>query len=408
MKKISLLTQILIAFALAIILGTVFSDSISVVSPLGDLFLRLIQFIIAPLILATLVTGVASLGDRKKLARLGSKTVIFFLSTTFFAVSLGLLSGFIFSPGVGLNVPVPETGSVEVRETGGVIATLLAIIPTNPFAALAERNILQIIFFAIAIGIGITLVGEKAQTVHRFIEGFSEIMFKITGAIMKLAPIGVFGIMAPIVGNYGLAILLPLAKVIAAVAVACILHVVIVYALAVKKLGKISPIQFFKGMAPATMVAFSTSSSAATLPVTMKNAQENVGVSKETSSFVLPLGSTINMDGGAIYQGVAVIFIAQFFGYSLSAMDFVIVVLTATLASIGAAGVPGAGLIMLTMVLTSVGLPIEGVALVAAIDRILDMFRTATNVLGDATGAVVIDRSENKDKAFTSLQPKVA
>ncbi|MDQ0252863.1 Na+/H+-dicarboxylate symporter [Evansella vedderi] len=400
MKKLSLLNQILIAFALAIVLGLLFPNAISAVKPLGDLFLRLIQFIIGPLIVATLIAGVSSLGNPKKLAKLGSKSILYFLGTTFFAVTLGLLAGFIFSPGVGLNVAVPEAGSVEVRETDGVIATLLNIIPTNPFAALAEQNILQIIFFAVAVGIAITVVGEKAKPVQAFFDGFSTIMFTITGAIMKLAPIGVFGIMAPIVGDYGLAILMPLMKVILAVALACILHVAVIYSLAVKTLGKISPLQFFKGMAPAAAVAFSTSSSAATLPLTMKNATENVGVSKETSSFVLPLGATINMDGGAIYQGVAVIFIAQFFGHSLSFLDIGIVMLTATLASIGAAGVPGAGLIMLTMVLTSVGLPIEGVALVAAIDRILDMFRTATNVLGDATGSVVVERSENKEKAF--------
>nr|WP_307320771.1 dicarboxylate/amino acid:cation symporter [Evansella vedderi] len=400
LKKLSLLNQILIAFALAIVLGLLFPNAISAVKPLGDLFLRLIQFIIGPLIVATLIAGVSSLGNPKKLAKLGSKSILYFLGTTFFAVTLGLLAGFIFSPGVGLNVAVPEAGSVEVRETDGVIATLLNIIPTNPFAALAEQNILQIIFFAVAVGIAITVVGEKAKPVQAFFDGFSTIMFTITGAIMKLAPIGVFGIMAPIVGDYGLAILMPLMKVILAVALACILHVAVIYSLAVKTLGKISPLQFFKGMAPAAAVAFSTSSSAATLPLTMKNATENVGVSKETSSFVLPLGATINMDGGAIYQGVAVIFIAQFFGHSLSFLDIGIVMLTATLASIGAAGVPGAGLIMLTMVLTSVGLPIEGVALVAAIDRILDMFRTATNVLGDATGSVVVERSENKEKAF--------
>ncbi|MEC2070695.1 dicarboxylate/amino acid:cation symporter [Alkalihalophilus marmarensis] len=398
MKRPSLLTQILLAFVLAIIVGSIFGSSADVVSPLGTFFLRLIQFVIAPLILATLVTGIASLGSGKKLARLGAKTVGFFLTTTLIAVSLGLAIGFLFSPGEGLNIEPPATGSVEVNETEGVVTTLLNIIPTNPFAALAEQNILQIIFFAAALGIGITIVGEKAIPVRRFFAGFADVLLKITGAIMKLAPIGVFGIMAPIVGNYGLAVLLPLGKVILAVAVACILHVLIVYGLAVKTLGKTSLLHFFKGMAPAALVGFTTSSSAATLPVTLKNAQERVGVSKETSSFVLPLGATINMDGGAIYQGIAVLFIAQFYGIELTMLQIFTVMLTATLASIGAAGVPGAGLIMLAMVLSSAGLPIEGIALVAAIDRILDMFRTGTNILGDAAASVVIDRSENKNK----------
>lgn len=402
MKMPNLVTQIFIAFIFAIILGLLFGSSMAIVSPLGDLFLRLIQFVIAPLILATLVTGVSSLGSGKKVARMGAKTITFFLTTTFFAVTLGLLFGFLFSPGTGLDITAPPQGSVQPNETEGVIATLLNIIPTNPFAALANQNILQIIFFAIALGIGITLVGEKGKPVQAFFSGLADVILKITGAMMKLAPIGVFGIMAPIVGDYGLAILLPLLKVILAVAIACILHVAVIYSFALKTFGKMSPLHFFKGMTPAALVAFSTSSSAATLPITMKNAQERVGVSKETSSFVLPLGATINMDGGAIYQGVAVIFIAQFYGYELTLLQLGIVMITATLASIGAAGVPGAGLIMLVMVLTSVGLPIEGVALVAAIDRILDMFRTATNVLGDATASVIVDRSEKQEKKLAA------
>lgn len=215
-----------------------------------------------------------------------------------------------------------------------------------------------------------------------------------------VAPLGVFGILAPVVGEYGLEILLPLIMVIVAVATGCLLHIIVVYGAVVKSLGKISPIKFLKGMSPAFLFAFSSASSAATLPLSMKNAQENVGVSKSTSSFVLPLGATINMDGTALYNGVAVVFIAQFYSESLSALDIVTVLLVATLAAIGTAGVPGAGLIMLTITLAAIGLPLEGIALVAAIDRILDMMRTATNILGDSACAVYIDRSEHKDRAF--------
>ncbi|WP_078577513.1 dicarboxylate/amino acid:cation symporter [Salipaludibacillus agaradhaerens] len=401
--KINFLTQILIAFILAVILGAIVGPAIDIVSPLGEAFLRLIRFIIVPLILTTLITGVASSGNLKKIGRLGGKTVAYYLATSAIAITLGLGIGYLFQPGEGVQVPEDiDMTAAEVEQPDSVVDTFLNIIPTNPFQSLVEGNILQIIFFALFVGIAITAVGEKAQPVLRFFEGFSEIMFKITGYVILLAPIGVFGLIAPIVGEYGLSIILPLLKVIAAVAVACLIHVAVTYSLAVKALGKMSPITFFKGIAPASIFAFSSASSAGTLPITIKNVTENLGVSKGTSSFVLPLGATINMDGTAIYQGVAVLFIAQFYGIELTVMQLLSVVLIATLASIGTAGVPGAGLIMLTLVLTNINLPLEGIALVAGIDRILDMFRTSVNVMGDASAAVIIDRNEPLDEE-TSL-----
>jgi Na+/H+-dicarboxylate symporter len=393
--KGNLLAQIFIAFIVAIVLGVIFGPSIDVLSPLGDLFLRLIKFIIAPLILASLVVGVASTGDPKQLGRIGIKTMAYYLVTSVIAVVIGLAFAYLISPGKGLNITPPDA-AIEVNETGGIIATILEIIPENPFNALSSGNILQIIFFAIFIGLAITLVGKQAQPVYNFFEGFAEIMYKLTAIIMKVAPIGILGLVAPVVGEYGLAVLMPLLKVIIAVALACVVHMIFIYSMAVKKFAKMSPITFFKGMAPAAIVAFSTCSSAGTLPVTLKNTQENLGVSKKISSFVLPLGATINMDGTAIYQGVAVVFIAQFYGLELSLLQLTMVVLTAVLASIGAAGVPGAGVIMLAMVLSSAGLPLEGIALVAGIDRILDMFRTTTNILGDASAAVVVAATENE------------
>ncbi|SET59730.1 Na+/H+-dicarboxylate symporter [Oceanobacillus limi] len=397
MKK-GLLWQILGAFILAIIVGLIFGDGASYVAPLGDLFLRLITFIIVPLILSTIVVGVTSAGDVKKLGRLGGKTITYYLATSFLAISIGLIAGYIFSPGTGVDVSVNEE-AVPSGETESVVDTILNIIPTNPIESLATASVLQIIFFAIFLGIGIKLAGEKAAPVQRFFEGLAEVMYKITGMIMKLVPIGVFGLLAPIVGEYGAGVLLPLIKVILALLVACIVHVAIVYSFAVRTFGKRSPIQFFKGILPAATVAFSTCSSAGTLPVTMKNTQENLKVSKETSSFVLPLGATINMDGTALYQGIAVVFIAQYFGESLSFAQILTVALIATLASIGTAGVPGAGMVMLTMVLTAVNLPLEGVALIAGIDRVLDMMRTSVNVMGDATASVVVDSSEEKREA---------
>jgi len=399
--KFNLVTQIFIAFIVAVILGLIFGKSIEVIKPLGDLFLRLIKFIIAPLILSTLVVGIASGGDPKQLGRIGLKTIVYYLVTTALAITIGLAVALAFSPGKGLDIKLDSAQTADIvktEDTPGAIQTLLEIVPTNPFEALATANILQIIFFALFIGIGITLVGAKAKPVLTFFDGFSEVMYRITSIIMKFAPIGILGLVAPVVGAYGLSVLLPLLKVILAVFVACIAHMVLVYSSAVKVFAKMNPLRFFKGMTPAGIVAFSTASSAGTLPVTIKNVEENLGVPKKISSFVLPLGATINMDGTAIYQGVSVVFIAQFFNLDLSLMQLLTVVLTTVLASIGTAGVPGAGLIMLTMVLSSVGLPLEGIALIAGIDRILDMLRTLVNIIGDASAAVVVAGSEKELK----------
>ena len=402
MMKKNFTLQIVVAFILAILVGIFMGEKASIVQPLGDLFLRLIRFIIVPLILATIIVGIASAGDMRKLSRLGGKTITYYLITALLAVTIGLGAGVIFSPGSGLDITLSETAA-EPKESPGVITTLLNIIPTNPIESLVTGSVLQIIFFAIFLGIGIVIVGDKARPVLHFFEGLSEIMYKITAIVMKLVPIGIFGLLAPIVGTYGLAVLLPLIKVILAMAVAAIIHVAIVYSIAVKKFGKMSPLHFFKGIFPAAAVAFSTCSSAGTLPVTMKNTQENLGVSKETSSFVLPLGATINMDGTAIYLGIATLFIAQYFGIDLTFTQMLMVALVATLASIGAAGVPGAGMVMLTMVLVAVDLPLEGIALIAGIDRILDMIRTSVNVMGDASGCVVV---ENSDNSSTSVLDK--
>lgn len=398
MKRLSsnLLTQILIAFILAIVLGIIFGESIRVIAPLGDLFLRLIKFIIAPLVLATLIVGVASTGDPRSLGRVGGKTLVYYMVTTAIAIVIGLSFAYLISPGKGLTIDVAETETVEVNETEGIVQTFLNIVPTNPFAALTEGDILQIIFFAIFVGLAITLIGDKGQPVLGFFEGLSEVMFTITSIVMRFAPIGVLGLVAPIVGEYGPRVLLPLLKIIIAVAIACLVHAFIIYSLSVKTFANMNPFTFFKGIGPAAIVAFSTASSAGTLPVTLKNTQENLGVSNKISSFVLPLGTTINMDGTAIYQGVAVVFIAQFYGLELTVMQLLTVVLTTVLASIGTAGVPGSGMIMLAMVLSAIGLPLEGIALIAGVDRILDMFRTVVNIVGDASCAVVVAGTEGE------------
>lgn len=400
--KIGLLPQILIAFVIAIIAGIIFGPDISIVEPLGTLFLRLIQFIIIPLIVSSLIVGVASTGDMKTLGRIGGKTIVYYLGTTFIAVTIGLIAGFLFKPGAGVDVST--AGEIpQANETGGVINVLLEIIPTNPLESLSSGNILQIIFFSLFIGIGITMVGQKADPVYRFFDGLAEIMYKITWAIMKLIPIGIFGLLAPIIGEYGLAVLLPLIKLVSVVAVACIVHALLTYSLGVKFFAKMNPLQFFRGIAPASLVAFSTQSSSGTLPVTIKCSEDELGVSKKISSFVLPLGATINMDGTSLYLSVAALFAAQAYGIELTFTQVMIIILIATLGSIGVAGVPGAGLVMLTLVLTTVNLPLEAMALIAGVDRFMDMFRTSVNITGDASGAVIIQASENRaQKKFDS------
>ncbi|RKJ31177.1 dicarboxylate/amino acid:cation symporter, partial [Butyricicoccus sp. 1XD8-22] len=300
--------------------------SIEVVKPLGDLFLRLIKFIMVPLVLASLVVGIAGTGDIKRIGKMGGITFVYYLITTAIAVTIGLILANIFKPGSGLNLSLSSVEQAEPTATPGVVDTLLNIIPTNPFASLVEGNMLQIIFFALFLGITIAMLGEKTKTVYNFFDQLAEIMYKITGIVMKVAPIGVFGLIAPTVGQYGVSVLLPLIKLILIVYVGCIIHALLVYSFSVKSFAKMSPLKFFKGIAPASLVSFSTSSSAGTLPITIKNTEENLGVSNRVSSFVLPLGATINMDGTALYQGVCVLFVAQFIGVELSIMQQLIIV----------------------------------------------------------------------------------
>lgn len=394
-----LTTKIFLGLLAGIIVGLFFTGNPDVVktfiSPIGTLFLNLIKMVIVPLVFSSLVVGAASTGDAKTLGRIGGKTIIYYLLTTAVAIIIGLILGGVIQPGAGISIPVGiEATKAEVPS---VINTLLNIIPANPLKGLVEGSMLQIIVFALFLGIGVTsLPNDKGRPFLNFFESFAEIMYKITSFIMKFAPYGVFGLITPVVAANGPAVLLPLIKVIAAVYVGCILHALIVYTPAVKILGKLNPITFFKGIAPAAMTAFTTCSSSGTLPITIKNVKENLGVSDKVASFVLPLGATINMDGTALYQGVCALFIAQAYGITLSMGQLLTIILTATLGSIGTAGVPGAGMIMLTIVLNAIGLPLEGIALVAGIDRVLDMARTCINVVGDASAAVVVGRSENE------------
>lgn len=393
----NLSTKILIALGLGIIAGLQLGAegagfAKAWIGPLGTIFMNLIKMVIVPLVFSSLVMGVCGLGDVKKLGRIGFKTVALYLVTTAFAIALGIAFGVLVEPGAGLNMST-EGLKVTAKTAPPIMKVIIDIFPTNPLGAMVKANMLQIILFALFVGVGIVAVGEKAEALKNTIDGLAEVCYKMVGIIMSFAPFGVFGLITPVVAANGPAVLLPLLKVIICVYAGCVLHALIVYGTLVATLGKFSPVAFFKGIAPASLLAFSSCSSSGTLPLTM-DCMRKMKVSQNISSFVLPLGATINMDGTALYQGVCALFVAQIYGVELTGAQYMTIMLTGTLASIGTAGVPGAGFIMLTMILTALGLPLEGSALIAGIDRILDMPRTSVNVTGDAAVTLIVDKSE--------------
>lgn len=393
-KNIPLWQKILGALVLGLITGIAFSESAQFLKPIGTLFINLIKMLIVPLVFVTLVTGIIAMEDLKKMRRIGLKTFFIYLLTTAIAITIGLAVGIVLEPGVGVTLEAAK--GMTVKEAPSLIDTLLNIISKNPFSSFANGDILQIIFFAIILGVSINLSGDKGEPAKKFFNSIAEAMYKMTEIVMGFAPFGVFALMAWVSASYGMDVLLSLGKVIFAVYLASVIHLILTIGGGISFIAKLNPVRFFKGIIAAQTVAFTTTSSSGTLPITTQNTVKNLGVSKHVASFVLPLGATINMDGTALYQGVCAMFVAQAFGIHLGIEDYMIIILTSTLASIGTAGVPGAGLIMLTLVLTSVGLPIEGVAIIAGIDRILDMARTTVNVTGDAMTSVLIAKSENE------------
>lgn len=366
-----------------------------VFTPLGKIFLNLINMLVVPIVFFSITLGTAGLGDPKKLGRIGVKTITYFLVTTSIAIILAMSLAYLFNPGGVGNFETADL-QYEPKEAPPISETLLSIIPTNPVRAFTEGNMLQIITFSIFVGLGLAMLGDKTKRLYNLIEQGNDIMMFLVNIVMKFAPYGAFGLIATAVGGLGLDAIKSMFMYFFVVAFGLVVHSILVYGSSVYILGKMNPIRFFKDFFPAMSVAFSTSSSNATLPVSMNVAQTKLNVPKSISSFVQPLGATINMDGTAIMQGVATIFISQVYGLELTFAQLLTVVLTAVLASIGTAGVPGVGLIMLTMVLNSVGLPVEGIALIIGIDRLLDMARTAVNITGDAACAVIVAKSEEK------------
>jgi Na+/H+-dicarboxylate symporter len=402
MKKISLTKKILIGILLGLIVGVIlnlyFPSAFVVLNqylfdPVSNLFIKAIKMVVVPLVFFSLVSGAAGIADPKKLGRIGGKTIVLYMLTTAIAITFAVILANIIQPGTGVTID-QTTEEVKVDKPPSMIDTLVNIVPENPVKAMAEAEMLQIIFFALLFGIGIALLGNKANRIKEVIEQGNEVTLKLVTLVMATAPYAAFALMARAIGESGIELIGSMAIYMITLLLALLLHMGVTYSTLLAVFAKMNPIFFFKRMMRAMEVAFTTSSSAATLPVTMDVAENDFKVPKSISSFVLPLGATINMDGTAIMQGVAAIFIAQLYGIPLGIDDQLMIILTATLASIGTAAVPGAGMIMLTLVLQSVGLPVEGIAIVLGVDRLLDMSRTATNIAGDACVAVVVAKGE--------------
>lgn len=398
-------TKILIGLVLGALLGPLLGDWAVALEPFGQAFIRLLIMIVIPLVMASLIIGTASLGDLKKLGRIGLKTVGFYLVATAIAVSLGLGVGGVLAPGSGLDEEVKndlleeyagtsQEGMAELGEAPGLQDILFNIIPRNPIAAMANMDMLQIIFFSLFLGIALTVLTEKKRKpLIDVLESINDSMVVMVEMIMKIAPYGVFILIAAVAGRFGYAVLLSLLNYVLVTIGTMILFTIAFYPITLRLSG-MSPIFFFKRFYEVIVFAFSTSSSNAALPINLRISEEDLGVSRSVASFVLPLGATVNMNGTAIYQGVSTVFIAQVYGIDLNLTSLVTVVVTATLASIGAAGVPGIGFITLTIVLQALGIPLEGLAMILGVERILDMTRTAVNVTGDSAAAIWVARTE--------------
>ena len=398
-KKLSLAVQIFIGLGLGIIAGLIFMSlgkaewSVLYVKPFGTIFLNFIKFFVVPIVLCSIFSGVISMRDIRKVGSIGWKTVVYYMLTTACAVVIGLIFANLFK-GTFQTLSTTDL-EYEVAASVSFMDTFVNIFPANILTPLVTANMLQVIVIALFFGFGIILAGEKGEPLAQVINSLTDVSMIIMDLIIKLSPIGVFCLITPVVAENGPKILGSLAMVLLTAYICYFLHMALVYSATVKGLAGLSPIEFFKGMAPAMIMAFSSASSVGTLPINLECAQK-LGAKKDVASFVLPLGATINMDGTAIYQGVCAVFIATCYGIDLTLPQMLTIVLTATLASIGTAGVPGAGMVMLAMVLQSVGLPIEGIALVAGVDRIFDMGRTTVNITGDSACAIIVSKLEER------------
>lgn len=387
--------QMMYGLVLGVVVGTMVSSEFGAtyLQPLGQLFIRLIRMVVVPLVVATLIAGSAGLGNASKIGKIAVKTILFFAVTTAIAVTIGLIVANIMEPGTGLTISVEGLKAKAAAAAAPALSkVLLDIVPINPIEAFAKGNMLQVIFFSIFFGFCLSLMGESVRMVTDFFQMVGDVMIRMTNYVMLYAPIGVFGLIAYTVTRHGLSVLLPLGKLILTAFIATVIFVVVTYLPIIKLIGiKIS--DYLKGAFEPWLIAFTTCSSAAALAVNLE-ASRKMGASKAIASFAIPLGNTINMNGTSIYMGVTAVFAAEVFGIDLTLTQQFQIVLMGVLAAVGTAGVPGAGLIMTTLVFTEVGIPLEAVALIAGIDRILDMIRTSVNVLGDSLTALVVSKSE--------------
>lgn len=400
--KIKLWVQVIIGLFLGVGFGFFMrsigqAEYLDYIKHIGTIFIDLIKMVVVPLVFFSLIAGITSMSDNKTFNRVGTKAVIMFMATVAFAIVIGLVCANIFKPGEGANLELTNghqavTQAKEVKSVGDI---LLNIVPTNGIGAMAEGNILQVVFFAVFVGITLNLMGDKARKVIDLSYDCAQVVFKMIGIIIKISPYAVFALMAWVVGKQGLDIIVKLGKLVVTVIIACGLQY-IVFGVLIFLFARLNPMPFYRKSLEYQSLAFSTSSSKATLATTMYVAEHKMGISKSTTSFVLPLGAAINMDGTAIYLGICAVFLAQATGVELQMHDYMIIVLTSTIASIGAAGYPGGALVMMSLVLHSVNLPIEGIAIIAGIDRILDMLRTTINITGDTTITLIVDKSEGK------------
>lgn len=420
-KKLGLTTKIFIALIAGAILGVFlnygvpsgnFKDQIvvgGIFYVIGQGFIRLMRMLVVPLVFCSLVCGSMSVGDTKKLGGVGVRTLVFYLCTTALAITVALGIANLFDPGVGLDMSAVELTATQAgtAEQTSAVDTILNIIPTNIFEALSNGIMLQIILFALVLGVILAKMGDRVDIVKNFFDQFNDIMMEMTMMVMNFAPIGVFCLIAKTFAEIGFDAFLPLLKYMFCVLLALAIQCFVVYLGLLKLFSGLNPFIFIKNFFPVMAFAFSTSTSNATIPMSIETLAEKMGVSKRISSFTIPLGATINMDGTSIMQGVAVVFTAQAFGIQLDMMDYITVIGTATLASIGTAGIPSVGLITLTMVFNSVGLPVEGIALIMGIDRILDMTRTAVNITGDAVCTTIVaswNGAVNKERFYAKKE----
>lgn len=406
MRKLGLTSKILIGLFLGMLFGVILSkmpgsyikDTVllgGIINVIGNGFTKAIKMMVVPLVFVSLVCGVSAMEDIKKLGRIGFKTMGFYLMTTAVAICISLALGVLLKPGVGLDLGTVASQSTTIAKNQSLSEIILNMIPSNPIEAFAKGEMLQIIFFAMLTGVSISLVGEKAKPLKKLFECANEVCMKMVSVIMMFAPFGVFALITNTFSTVGADAIGSLVKYILVVLLGLLLHVVVVYGGSLKVFTKVSFIGFVRKFSKVAAVTFSTASSNASVPVSLE-LMEEMGVSKSIRSFTIPMGATINMDGTAIMQGVAALFIAQVYGVHLGINDMLTIVLTATLASVGTAGVPGVGMIMLSMVLQSVGLPLEGIGLIMGVERIIDMFRTTVNVMGDNTCTLVVASSEKE------------